>query len=257
MSTSRSARIRPHVDAIHPFGKIPVMRHGDVTLCELKAIATYIDRVFDGPKVIPEDPKRAAQVEQWVSLGNVEFDKADDPPIRGRLRVSEGAGQARHGGDRRRGREDEAAGRGARPRGRDDRLSGRATRSRSPTSTSCRCCSTRTASRRAKRCSAPRRTCPPTWSATSRARASGPPRRRRPRRRRASASSPPRSSSLSRLRERSTPQAELARPRRALPVRSSRCSDRPPLASGGSSSILSCIACIASPTAFRRPGANY
>jgi glutathione S-transferase len=70
--------VRPHssdVDAIHPFGKIPVMRHGDVQLCESKAIATYIDRVFDGPKVIPEDPKAAALVEQWVSLGNVEFDK--------------------------------------------------------------------------------------------------------------------------------------------------------------------------------------
>jgi glutathione S-transferase len=69
---------RPHsaaVDAIHPFGKIPVMRHGDVTLCESKAIATYIDRVFGGPKVIPDDPKLAAQVEQWVSLGNLEFDK--------------------------------------------------------------------------------------------------------------------------------------------------------------------------------------
>ena len=69
---------RPHtpdVDAIHPFGKIPVMRHGDVTLCESKAIATYIDRMFGGPKVIPDDAKRAAQVEQWVSLGNVEFDK--------------------------------------------------------------------------------------------------------------------------------------------------------------------------------------
>ena len=41
---------RPHtpdVDAIHPFGKIPVMRHRDVTLCESKAIASYIDCVFD------------------------------------------------------------------------------------------------------------------------------------------------------------------------------------------------------------------
>ena len=69
---------RPHspaVDAIHPFGKVPVMRHGDVELCESKAIATYIDRVFDGPKVIPADVKLAAQVEQWVSLGNTEFDK--------------------------------------------------------------------------------------------------------------------------------------------------------------------------------------
>ena len=69
---------RPHspaVDAIHPFGKVPVMRHGDVELCESKAIATYLDRTFGGPKVIPDDPKLAAQVEQWVSLGNVEFDK--------------------------------------------------------------------------------------------------------------------------------------------------------------------------------------
>jgi glutathione S-transferase len=68
---------RPHspdVDALHPFGKIPVMRHGDVTLCESKAIATYIDRTFDGRKVIPDDPKLAAQVEQWVSLGNTVFD---------------------------------------------------------------------------------------------------------------------------------------------------------------------------------------
>lgn len=69
---------RPHtpaINSIHPFGKMPAMRHGDVELCESKAIATYIDRVFDGPKVIPDDPRRAAQVEQWVSLGNVEFDK--------------------------------------------------------------------------------------------------------------------------------------------------------------------------------------
>jgi len=69
---------RPHtpaVDAIHPFGKVPVMRHGDLELCESKAIATYIDRVFDGPRLIPEDARRAAQVEQWVSLGNVEFDR--------------------------------------------------------------------------------------------------------------------------------------------------------------------------------------
>ena len=42
---------RPHspaVDAIHPFGKVPVMRHGDVELCESKAIATYIDRALAG-----------------------------------------------------------------------------------------------------------------------------------------------------------------------------------------------------------------
>jgi len=69
--------VRPHspeVDAIHPFGKIPVMRHKSVELCESKAIATYIDRTFGGPKVIPDDPSGAAQVEQWVSLVNTTID---------------------------------------------------------------------------------------------------------------------------------------------------------------------------------------
>ena len=38
----------PEIFAIHPFGKMPVMRHGDVELFESKAIATYFDRCFSG-----------------------------------------------------------------------------------------------------------------------------------------------------------------------------------------------------------------
>jgi glutathione S-transferase len=64
----------PEVLAIHPFGKIPVMRHGDLTLCESKAIATYIDRTFAGRKLIPDDTYGAAEVEQWVSLINTAID---------------------------------------------------------------------------------------------------------------------------------------------------------------------------------------
>jgi glutathione S-transferase len=64
----------PEVDAIHPFGKVPVMRHGEVALAESKAIATYIDRTFGGPRVIPDDALAAAQVEQWVSLINTAID---------------------------------------------------------------------------------------------------------------------------------------------------------------------------------------
>lgn len=55
----------PHsavVLAIHPFGRIPVMRHGDVELFESKAIATYIDRTFEGPMLIPADAYGAARV---------------------------------------------------------------------------------------------------------------------------------------------------------------------------------------------------
>jgi glutathione S-transferase len=58
----------PEVDAIHPFGKIPVMRHGDVSLCESRAIVSYIDRVFAGPPLLPSDAATSAGIEQWVSM---------------------------------------------------------------------------------------------------------------------------------------------------------------------------------------------
>jgi glutathione S-transferase len=68
---------RPHssdVDAIHPFGKIPAMRHSELTLCESKAICTYIDLGFDGPPLMPRDPAGAARTEQWISLINTGID---------------------------------------------------------------------------------------------------------------------------------------------------------------------------------------
>jgi len=64
----------PEVDAIHPLGKIPAMRHGDITLCESKAITSYIDKAFGGAQLIPEDACGAAEVEQWVSLVNTAVD---------------------------------------------------------------------------------------------------------------------------------------------------------------------------------------
>jgi len=69
--------LRPNtaeVGAIHPFSKIPVMRHGDFELFESKAIATYIDRTFDGPPLIPTDAKGAALTEQWISCVNTLID---------------------------------------------------------------------------------------------------------------------------------------------------------------------------------------
>jgi len=71
--TYRLTPARPHspeVDRIHPFGKIPVMRCGDFELCESKAIAAFVDRAFPGPKLFPDDAKRGAKVEQWVSIIN-------------------------------------------------------------------------------------------------------------------------------------------------------------------------------------------
>jgi len=65
----------PEILAIHPFGKMPVLRHGDVELFESKAIATYLDRSFPAPFVFPSDPHRAALTEQWVSLVNTVMDR--------------------------------------------------------------------------------------------------------------------------------------------------------------------------------------
>ena len=64
----------PEISAIHPLGKMPVMKHGDVTLCESRAILGYIDKAFSGPALSPSDPLGAAQVEQWASIVNTAVD---------------------------------------------------------------------------------------------------------------------------------------------------------------------------------------
>src|SRR5215470_11657902 len=64
----------PELFAVHPFGKMPVLHHGDFQLFESKAIATYLDRRFPGPRVFPSDPHPAALTEQWVSLVNTVMD---------------------------------------------------------------------------------------------------------------------------------------------------------------------------------------
>src|SRR5689334_13296211 len=65
----------PDLRAIHPFGKMPVLRHGDVKLFESKAIATYLDRSFPAPFVFPTDIRLAALTEQWLSLVNTVIDR--------------------------------------------------------------------------------------------------------------------------------------------------------------------------------------
>ena len=49
--------------------------HGDVELFESRAIASYPDLSFGGPRLIPSDPHRAALTEQWVSLVNTVIDR--------------------------------------------------------------------------------------------------------------------------------------------------------------------------------------
>jgi glutathione S-transferase len=55
---------------LNPFGKMPVLRHGEVVLYETLAIAHYIDRAFDGPPLQPADALGQAQVLRWISIVN-------------------------------------------------------------------------------------------------------------------------------------------------------------------------------------------
>ncbi len=67
----------PHSEpakAIHPLGKIPVLRHGDVELAESSAIARYIDTAFAGSPLFPQHPAAAARTEQWISITNTAMD---------------------------------------------------------------------------------------------------------------------------------------------------------------------------------------
>jgi glutathione S-transferase len=59
--------------ARHPFGRVPVLRHGDFTLYETSAIAVYADEVFAGPKLTPDDPRKRARMNQWIGNLNAYF----------------------------------------------------------------------------------------------------------------------------------------------------------------------------------------
>jgi glutathione S-transferase len=72
---TETAIFAPELFTVHPLGKMPALRHGDVCLFESKAIATYLDRVFAGPEIFPSEPVPAALTEQWVSFVNTVVDR--------------------------------------------------------------------------------------------------------------------------------------------------------------------------------------
>jgi glutathione S-transferase len=58
---------------LHPFGRVPVLRHGDFMLYETSAIMRYVDEAFDGPALSPKEPRQRARMEQWISTINSYF----------------------------------------------------------------------------------------------------------------------------------------------------------------------------------------
>lgn len=56
--------------AHHAFNRMPALRHGGVHLYETLAVVSYIDDLFDGPRLFPTEPLAKARVLQWISTYN-------------------------------------------------------------------------------------------------------------------------------------------------------------------------------------------
>jgi glutathione S-transferase len=56
--------------ALHPWKRVPILRHGDVELYETSAITRYIDEIGSGAPLVPATTGARAVMEQWISAIN-------------------------------------------------------------------------------------------------------------------------------------------------------------------------------------------
>lgn len=61
---------KPEHLALHPFNRVPILRHGDLTIYETSAIVSYVDEAFGGASLTPRDIKARARMNQWISAVN-------------------------------------------------------------------------------------------------------------------------------------------------------------------------------------------
>lgn len=58
----------PEFLAKNPFGQVPVIEDGDVTLADSNAILVYLARRYGAPHWLPTEPVAAAEVQRWLSV---------------------------------------------------------------------------------------------------------------------------------------------------------------------------------------------
>jgi glutathione S-transferase len=56
--------------ALHPFDRVPILQHGDLTLYETSAIVAYLEEAFPTPALQPETAQDRARMNQWISAVN-------------------------------------------------------------------------------------------------------------------------------------------------------------------------------------------
>lgn len=52
----------------HPFAKVPAFEHDGFMFYEFDAIGRYVDEVFDGPVLQPDNPRERARMNQIISI---------------------------------------------------------------------------------------------------------------------------------------------------------------------------------------------
>jgi glutathione S-transferase len=59
-----------HHLARHPFGRVPVLEHGNFRLCETQAILRYLDRLLPRPALTPSDSQAAARMDEAMNIND-------------------------------------------------------------------------------------------------------------------------------------------------------------------------------------------
>ncbi|MEM5433815.1 glutathione S-transferase [Paraburkholderia diazotrophica] len=59
---------KPEYLALNPFGQVPTIQDGDVTLFDSNAILVYLAKRYGDASWLPDDPHGAAAVQRWLSL---------------------------------------------------------------------------------------------------------------------------------------------------------------------------------------------
>ncbi|WOB09029.1 glutathione S-transferase [Piscinibacter gummiphilus] len=69
IDVSKGEQRHPEFLALNPFGQVPVIQDGDITLADSNAILTYLAlRYDDSGRWLPRDPVGAARVQRWLSV---------------------------------------------------------------------------------------------------------------------------------------------------------------------------------------------
>jgi len=62
------AQKKPGFLEMNPFGQVPVIQDGAVTLADSNAILVYLAEKYSDGRWLPHDPLRAAEVQRWLSV---------------------------------------------------------------------------------------------------------------------------------------------------------------------------------------------